>query len=248
MTDTPRIVAVTATTELLRGEPRVRLNQAYTDALASVGLIPLVVPPLAPARAGDLLDRVDGLLLSGGEDVAPRRYDASAHPAIQGVHDERDAWEIALARAAREHGTPTFAICRGLQVLNVALGGTLVQDIPSQVQGALSHAEDARRHERLHDVEVEPDSTLAAIAGATRFSVNTLHHQSLDRIAPGLRVTARADDGVVEAAEWAGDDWWMLGAQWHPEELMDTPEPWDRALFSAFAAAISAASASAPRR
>jgi putative glutamine amidotransferase len=143
--------------------------------------------------------------------------------------------EIALIKAAREMRKPVLAICRGPQVLNVALGGTLIQDIPDEVPGALEHNARDDRAGRVHAVEVEPGSLLADALGSTSVSVNSLHHQSVLDVAPGLRVTATAPDGVVEGIESSSDAWWAIGVQWHPEEMNDSPEPWDRGIFRAFA-------------
>jgi putative glutamine amidotransferase len=235
----PPVVAVTATTKLIDGLQRVRLNEAYVRALEAVGVVPFITPPLDTALAGPVLDRVDGLLLTGGEDVDPARFDAARHPALGPVHAARDAWELALVGAAREHQLPTLAICRGIQLLNVALGGTLVQDIPSERPTPIEHEASSRRAERVHAVEVERDSRLARALGAEgpTSDVNSSHHQSIDRPADSLRVVARAPDGIIEGVETAGD-WWVLGVQWHPEELVETPEPWDRNLFATFAAEL----------
>ena len=137
--------------------------------------------------------------------------------------------------AAREARKPVLAICRGPQLLNVALGGTLIQDIPSCVPGALLHDSNDARDARTHEVIIEPDSRIAAAVGGTRISVNSLHHQSILDPAPGLRVTARAPDGIIEGVESESDDWWAMAVQWHPEEMNDSPEPWDRGIFRAFA-------------
>ena len=232
----PALVAVSATSDSLAGVARVRLNAAYTRALEAAGLVPLVVPPLAdPAAALHLLDAVDGLVLTGGEDVGPALYGAAPHPALGPVHDARDRTEIALARAARDRGLPLLAICRGVQLLNVALGGTLVQDLPSERPGAAPHDQAGPRDIRAHPVAVAPGSRLARSLGADALEVNTLHHQAVDRVADGLTATAQAPDGIVEGVESADDRWWAVGVQWHPEELIRSPEPWDRALFAAFA-------------
>lgn len=242
MPSTP-VIAVTATTEIIRDVLRVRVNAAYTSALEASGMLPLIVPPLAGLDAAErLLRQVDGLLLTGGEDVDPAHYGATRHPALGEVHARRDAWELRLVAEARERCLPTLAICRGIQVLNVALGGTLVQDIPSEVPRALAHDAAAARSGRVHDVEVEPGSRLASALGARHVTVNSTHHQAIDRAGSPLRVTARAPDGIVEGVETAEDDpWWVLGVQWHPEELLATPEGWDRALFAAFRARLRAA-------
>lgn len=234
MTRVP-LVAVSATIADVDGRPRLKLNAAYLRALEGAGLMPLVVPPLGDVTAAErLLDAVQGLVLTGGEDVDPVLYGAVRHRALGDTHAARDATELALARGARARRLPTLAICRGVQLLNVALGGTLVQDIPSERPGALPHDPGAPRAERTHDLRVEPGSRLAGALGTTRLRVNSFHHQAVDRAGAGLCVVARADDGVIEGVE-ADGDWWALGVQWHPEELVGTPEPWDRELFAAFA-------------
>ena len=235
------IVAVTATSEMIRGLPRVRVNEAYTRALAGAGMIPLVVAPL-DSGFGEIVDRVDGLVLTGGEDIGPARYGAPRHERTGEVHDLRDETEIALVAAARAAKLPTLAICRGLQLANVALGGTLVQDLPSERPSSTVHDRADARTARVHEVRIVPGSRLSQAIGADTITVNSSHHQALDRVAPGLTATATAADGVVEGAEWTGDDeWWMLGIQWHPEELIATREGWDRALFAAFRARVAGA-------
>lgn len=231
-------VAITATTEPIRGVVRVRANASYTDAVRSVGLRPFILPVLDPRDADAMLDGMQGLLLTGGEDVDPRHFDTAPHPALGEIHAQRDAFELALVRAARERRLPTLAICRGIQVANVALGGTLVQDIPSECPNALAHESGRPRDERVHEVRVQRGSRLARALGADVLQVNSMHHQSIARAADGLTVVGRAPDGIIEGAEWTGDDWWMVGAQWHPEELTATPEAWDRALFAAFAGVV----------
>ena len=240
MTGQP-IVAVTATSEMIRGLPRVRLNEAYANALAASGMIPLIVAPLDTGFA-EIVARVDGLVLTGGEDVAPSRYGATRHELTGDPHDARDRTEIALLAAAREARLPVLAICRGLQVANVALGGTLVQDLPSERPSSTAHDRSDARTARVLEVGITGGSRLSAAIGASTITVNSSHHQPVDRVAPGLTVTATAPDGVVEGAEWTGDpDWWMLGVQWHPEELVQTPEGWDRALFTAFREQVASA-------
>jgi putative glutamine amidotransferase len=231
------LVAVTGTTEIIRGTPRVRVNLAYTDALTRAGLVPVVVPPLAAAAAASILDGVAGLVVTGGEDVAPARYDEEAHPTVA-MHEGRDECEIALIVEARHRRVPTLAICRGIQVVNVAFGGSLVQDIPSQCPNAIDHDPGGQRDARIHHVSVEPDSRLAQALGADCLTTNSSHHQALARVSTDLCVTARASDGIIEGAESVDRSWWMLAVQWHPEELTNTPEPWDRNLFSAFASEI----------
>jgi putative glutamine amidotransferase len=233
------LVAVTASSMVANGARRVRVNQSYTDAVLNAGLVPVVVPPIGDAgRAVRILDGVSGLVLTGGEDVDPARFGQSPHPKTGAPHADRDACELSLAREAARRGIPTLAICRGIQTLNVALGGTLVQDIPDQRPGNVAHDPDSARDARVHDVTVEPGSALAAAVGAAHLRANSFHHQALDRVASGLRVTGRAPDGIIEGIESDDARWWMLGVQWHPEDLVNTPEPWDRNLFAAFAAAV----------
>ncbi len=221
----------------MAGVMRLRANVAYTDALVQAGLRPYVLPVLPPEQADAMLEGMDGLLLTGGEDVDPALYGATAHSRLGPVHRARDEFECALVLAAQRRRLPTFAICRGLQIANVALGGTLVQDLPSERPSGLNHDPDGARAARSHTVSIDAGSRLAAASGAGSISVNSLHHQAVDRPAAALHVTARSNDGVVEGAE-TRDDWWMLGIQWHPEELTATPESWDRALFTAFGQAV----------
>jgi putative glutamine amidotransferase len=234
------LVAVTATTRMDNGTARVRLSVAYLTSLDGAGLTPIVVPPFAPCADRDaILDVVSGLVLTGGEDVEPWRYGAEPHPQLSTVHAGRDATELALLEGARERHLPTLAICRGIQILNVGLGGTLIQDIPSQVPKALVHDSDGPRTERTHTVAISRDSRLAHAIGKTEISVNSYHHQSVDVLAPGLVIVAKAGDGVIEGVETRADNpWWALGIQWHPEDLTGGPEPWDRALFAAFATQV----------
>ena len=230
------LVAVTATTRPIEGVERVRLNRAYLEAVEEAGMIPLLTAPLSDLAAADeMLRAVDGLLLTGGEDIDPARYGALRHEKTYAPHPPRDAWELALVDAAQRRALPTLAICRGIQVVNVALGGTLVQDIASERPGALAHEGAGARGERVHDVTVEEGSRLHGLLGATTVRTNSSHHQSVDRVAEGLRVTARAPDGIVEGVEWMTDGWWMAAVQWHPEELTRTKEPWDRNLLRGFA-------------
>ena len=247
------LIAITATTEVIRGISRVRVNEAYTRSVERAGMLPVVIAPFDDERrAAAIAASVDGILLTGGEDVDPVRYGATPHPQTGAPHSARDRSEVALVVAAKMMAVPTLAICRGLQILNVALGGTLIQDIASERPAALGHTLSGARDVRTHAVRLRAGSRLAAALGATDVNVNSSHHQSLADVAPGISVTATAPDGIVEGAEADGDRWWMLGVQWHPEELTDTAEDWDRALFEAFRraaaahAAIAAGDASSP--
>jgi putative glutamine amidotransferase len=228
-------VIVTATTETLRGRTRVRVNEAYTNALVAVGLIPIILPPIDPLMAVAAMTDIAGLVLTGGEDVDPHRFGEEPHPRTGAANQARDAYEIALARAAYEQRIPTLAICRGAQVMNVALGGSLVQDIGTQRNEALNHDQADRRNERVHEVDIDRRSRLADVVRSTQIFTNSSHHQSIDRIGDGLHVVAKSPDGIIEAAEATDRAWWMVAVQWHPEELTATVEDWDRRLFTAFA-------------
>ena len=233
-----KLVALTATTKDIGGMMRVRLNEAYVDAVRAAGLTPLVVPPLPADELSEIADAVGGIVLTGGEDVAPSRYGAAAAAATTSVHAKRDECELALARLAHDRRIPTLAICRGIQLVNVAFGGTLVQDIPTERPSEIRHDVADMRTSRVHDVRVDPDSRLGGVIGAETIQVNSSHHQAIGKVADRLRVSARAPDGIIEGAEWIADDWWMLAVQWHPEELTRDGKPWDRALFRAFAQSV----------
>jgi putative glutamine amidotransferase len=236
----PPIVAVTATSEPDNPTGRVRVNQAYTDAIAKLGMIPLVVPPMAASQAGPILDLVDGLFLTGGEDIDPSQFGAEKHPQTGDPNVHRDEIELALTREAARRKIPTLAVCRGVQVLNVALGGTLVQDIPSERGTSIDHDAESKRSIRVHPVEVTAGSRLAGIISETSIATNSFHHQSADRVGAGLIAVAKSPDGVIEALECSDRGWWAIGVQWHPEELINSPEEWDRRLFAAFAEAVRA--------
>jgi len=231
------VVLVTATTTRVKGQVCVSLVEAYTNALVGAGLIPMVLPPVHTSMAIAALGSVAGLVLTGGEDIDSRWFNESLHPAAGPTHVVRDEYEIALSRAAHDQRIPTLALCRGAQIMNIALGGSLIQDIPSQRPGT-RHPTSSRPRERVHIVEVDPDSRLRTILGDERIGVNSFHHQAIDRVGVGLRVAGWSPDGIVEGIESTDPDWWMVGVQWHPEELTNTKEDWDRRLFSAFRAAI----------
>lgn len=234
-------VAVTAGTRQDGETNRVRLTAAYVTALENAGLIPLIVPPLSSARAAaGVLDSVAGLVLTGGGDIDPALYGETRHEKVHSVNAARDATEAALIQEARSRGMPVLAICRGIQMLNVALGGTLVQDIASQCKTDIAHDEDGPRDSRSHEIAIEPGSLIASAVGAEHVTVNSFHHQSVKKIADGMRVTARSPDGVIEGMESTDAKWWVMAVQWHPEEMTDSPEPWDRGLFNAFARQLKA--------
>jgi putative glutamine amidotransferase len=215
------------------------LRPEYVRAVEAAGGRPVL---LAPGRAEDVaahLEAVDGLLLTGGSDVAPDLYGQEAHPKLGRVVRERDEFELALCREALRRDLPVLAICRGQQVLNVAAGGTLVQDIPSQVEGAAEHnPQGVERWALAHEVAVTAGTRLHEVLGRETVRVNSFHHQSVERVGDGLVVSARAvGDGVVEGIEAPGRRF-VVGVQWHPEAYWDR-EGGTPALFAAFVAAAS---------
>ena len=223
-------VAVTAPRRMVDGRERVTLNTAYVRALETAGLVPLAVPTMVAAdRAAAALAAVRGLVLTGGEDVAPDRYGATPHPRLGDVDPVRDAAELALIAAARSRRLPILAICRGIQILNVALGGTLYQDLDSERPSLVPHSDETTQHA----VRVAAGSLLERTLGMRSATVNSHHHQAIRDLAPCLKAVAWADDGVIEAAEPAdANAAWMVAVQWHPEDLTE------RALFDGFARAV----------
>ena len=230
----PARIGVTGVTRHVLGADRSQVNAAYVRAVLRAGGIPLILPPLIrPQDAGTVLDGLDGLVLSGGEDVDPAHFNSEPHPALGDVDPVRDAFELALFREAWRRRLPVLAICRGIQLVNVALGGTLWQDIPSQRPAALGHKHTGDRDDRTHPVALVPGSRLAAALGTTRCEVNSFHHQSVRELAAGLVITATAPDGEIEGLEGAEGAPWLLAVQWHPEEFHADDTAPDHGLFAA---------------
>ncbi|HAP76114.1 MAG TPA: peptidase C26 [Acidimicrobiaceae bacterium] len=210
----------------VRGAP-FAAGQRYFQAVARAGGVPLMLPPITSlvGDVPDLLERVDGVVLHGGGDVDPRRYGQEASAAeLYGITPEHDEVELAVVQATLQHDLPMLAICRGIQVLNVAMGGTLVQHIGSEAHW-FTH----------HEVALSPNCRMAEALGTTTVAAgHCVHHQALDRIADGLVVTGRSADGWVHAAEVA-DRRWVVGTQWHPEDTADT-DTQQQCLFDALVA------------
>jgi putative glutamine amidotransferase len=222
-----------------RAELDVLLAQIVA-AVARAGGAPVLIPPGVPTEAvRAIFARLDGLLLSGGGDLDPGCYGAPPYPLVIGVDRERDAAELALARWAANEGRPLFGICRGAQVLNVALGGSLYADV-SEHPGADRHtyAPGFPTDLRPHRVQVDPASRLADLLGVPQVAVNSLHHQACRSLAPRLAAAAVAPDGLIEAVELPEHPF-ALAVQWHPECLPGVPEM--QRLFAAFVAAAAAA-------
>lgn len=226
----PRI-AVSGLVRRVDGLDRSGVNVAYLAAVLAAGGIPIILSPvLGPDRAEEALRGVDGLLLTGGDDVDPAHYGDIPSSQLGAIDSRRDEFEFALFRSARARGLPVLAVCRGLQLVNVALGGNLWQDLPSERPGAVLHEQRVARDRRTHAVRVSPDTRTRALLGAERLMVNSFHHQSIRELGDGLLATGWAEDGVIEAAEVA-DGGWVVGVQWHPESFHAEAASPDLALF-----------------
>ncbi len=212
----------------------------YVDALRRAGAVPVLVPP-QPENAPAVVEGLDGLILAGGEDCDPAVYGDEKHPTTEPMDPRRQSNDLTLARAARDGGIPTLGICLGVQVMNVAAGGTLIQDINSAIETDIEHASEPSDRGR-HGVTIEPGTKLASILGDRELAVNSSHHQAIRDLGEGLRVTAHAPDGIIEGLEDPQHPFYV-GVQWHPED-MGGEESAER-LFGAF---IEAARAYATRR
>lgn len=212
-----------------RGGDYLRLRRTYTDAVVAAGGVPVLVPPMEdPSALRELLGLLDGLVFPGGLDVDPARYGAPRDPTTE-VDPVVDALELEVAAWTVARDQPVLGICRGQQLLNVALGGSLIQDLP---KAPVLHRQAAERHELSHLIRVAEGSRLVEILGGTTVEVNSFHHQAVDRLGRGLRPVAWAPDGVVEGLE-SDEHAWLLTVQFHPEDLVGHHEP-SRRLFRAF--------------
>ena len=200
--------------------PRWQLNETYANAVYDAGGLPLILPIL-PNEGDQLLDLLDGVILSGGGDIHPDRFNRSLHPLTDEISEERDDLEFRMFVAARERSIPILGICRGLQLINVAMGGTLIQDIPNERPASSQHRQHLdglARDDVSHPVALLEGSRLADIYGATRIMTNSYHHQAVDDLADGLVVTGTTEDDTIESFETTGDPF-LVAVQWHPETL-----------------------------
>jgi putative glutamine amidotransferase len=217
------------------------VESSYVAPLVQHGLAPVLVPVGAAGTASDLLDAARGLVVIGGEDVHPDVTGSTGAPVGHGADADRDRWEVALLLGALERRLPVLAICRGMQLLAVALGGTLHDDVSgssSQHPAVPEDLEEALAYR--HDVTLTEGSLLAGVYGTTRRAVNSLHHQAIADPGPHLVVTGRSDDGAVEAVELGAPGSWCAAMQWHPELLLAAPDgadPCEKSLFAGFAEA-----------
>jgi putative glutamine amidotransferase len=209
----------------------IALGFKYFEAIEAAGGIPVIVPPLGPRAIDPLLSRLSGICIAGGPDIDPRSYGGESHLKLGPTEPELDRFELAVTWAARARCIPILAICRGAQILNVALGGSLHMHLPDDAGGRVEHRRPGSDGPAAsHEIRVEPDSALGRVLGTDRVTVNSYHHQAVRKLGRGLRAVAHADDGVIEAIELNGPDF-VVGVQWHAE-CMEASE--QRALFQAF--------------
>jgi putative glutamine amidotransferase len=207
------------------GDPPQRemaLGMVYVRAVERAGGLPVVLPPLAHDAVEPLLDRLDGLCLSGGPDLDPEAYGQPPHHLLGEIEPDLDAFELALAQAADARGLPVLGICRGAQAMNVARGGTLHQHVDDVTDGTIAHRQLAPGRVTTHAVAIEAGTRLAAVVGDDPLQVNSFHHQAADRLGRDLRATAFSPDGLIEGIEDPGAALY-LGVQWHAEGLVDAP-------------------------
>jgi len=216
------------------GRPIYASNQRYVQAVLHAGGVPILIPPLPSGEALTAIQEIlDGLLLAGGADLDPTHYGETPLPEMGTPEPQRDATELAITRWALDKRLPVLGICRGMQLLNVACGGSLYQDLPTQLPSAFDHEQQGQARTHIaHEVNTEPGSLLADILGVQHVGVNSFHHQAVRRIGQGLRVTGVAEDGVAEAIE-IPDLPFVLAVQYHPEEL-ESNDAASHRLFLAF--------------
>ncbi len=227
------LIGVSTSITVDRVPERAYVNSAYLGAIEQAGGVPVPLPPqLSPQGLAVIGREIHGLLLTGGGDVDPARFGEAPHPTLYEVAPARDALEISALELALGRGLPVLAICRGIQILNVALGGTLHQDVGTDPGTELRHSQDAPRDQPSHKVTIRPGSRLARVLGTDELEVNSMHHQAVKGLGRGLVPVAWAPDQIIEGVE--GDDpaRFVLGVQWHPEELVPHSDA-ARRLFSA---------------
>jgi putative glutamine amidotransferase len=233
------LIGVSTSVTIDESPERAYVNAAYLRAVEQAGGVPVLLAPQLSSAARDALwSRLDGLVLTGGGDIEPGRFGQPPHPKTALVSGERDALEIELVDRALRDDVPMFAICRGLQVLNVALGGTVHQHVPDVFGDQIQHTQSYKRNAATHDVKLQTEGTrLGTIVGSSELRVNSFHHQAIDRLGRDLRDVGWAPDNLIEAVEHADRRRFVVAVQWHPEELVGH----DRAARALFAAVVKAA-------
>ncbi len=227
------LIGVSTSITVGKNPERAYVNSAYLHAIQQAGGVPVPLPPqLSAAALERLAGELSGLLLTGGGDVDPARYGESAHPTLYEVAPARDILETSAIHIALERRLPVLAVCRGIQVLNVTLGGTLFQDVGTEPGTQLQHSQTEPRDQPTHKVKIEPRSRLAQITGTDEIEVNSMHHQAVKALGRNLTAVAWAPDQIIEGVEDADPSRFVLGVEWHPEELVGHSEP-ARRLFAA---------------
>ncbi|MRX72591.1 gamma-glutamyl-gamma-aminobutyrate hydrolase family protein [Bacillus lacus] len=221
MTAKKPVIGITSSTVNHKGNDAVLIHYAYPEAIIKAGGTPLIIPiDVNEDSAENWVKLCDGILLSGGEDIDPLSYKQNPRPGVGRVNRDRDITEMNVVKMAKKEKTPLFAICRGISTLNVALGGTLIQDIEYEFgDDAIKHSQDAVLPDATHMLEIKEGTRLYEIMGSPEIEINSLHHQAIDDLAEDLTATAHAPDGVIEAVEGKDKSWPVLGVQWHPEEM-----------------------------
>jgi putative glutamine amidotransferase len=229
---TPPLIGIT--TYGRNHEDEFTLPAVYVEAVRRAGGIPLLIAP-GELQLDALLAALDGVILSGGGDLDPAYYGSPGHATVYMIDAERDATELELARRIAASGAPTLCICRGLQVLNVALGGTLIEHLPDVVAGSIEHRQEPGSPTE-HTLTILPETQLAGLLQAGPMHAVSWHHQAIRTVAPGLTIAAQAEDGTIEAVEDPNHPW-LIAIQWHPEMSAAT-DPRQQQLFDAFVAAV----------
>lgn len=231
------LIGVSTSITVAKAPERTYLNSAYLHAVQQAGGVPVMLPPPLSATSLARLGRgLEGLLLTGGGDVDPALFGEASHPSVYDVAASRDALELALVKLALERRLPILAVCRGVQILAVALGGSLFQDVGTEPGTSLQHSQTGPRDQPSHKVVVKPGTRLARVLGTEELEVNSMHHQAVKVPGRGLVAVAWGPDQIIEGLEGRDPDHFVLGVQWHPEELCAHSEP-ARRLFAALVSA-----------
>lgn len=218
--NTKPVIGITSTIENHNNTPSVHLSEHYIKAIISSGGVPVIIPVGVENLADVWCSFCDGIILSSGEDVDPLSYHAQPSPQMQKTFAKRDKMEIAIVKHAIEAKKPILAICRGITMLNAVLGGTVIQHIETHNPNAIKHYQLARRSEATHKVQIAEGSRLYQILKNTKVRVNSMHHQAIEKLGKGLKTVAVAPDSTIEAVEWIDETQFILGVQWHPEEMI----------------------------
>lgn len=213
------IIGITSTIKKHKNIPSVDVNEKYIHAIIQGGGVPIVIPIGSKNMVNTWISICDGIMLTGGEDVDPSTYHEQPYPQIRKTNRKRDDLEIELIQSAQKKQLPILAICRGMSILNVTFGGTIFQDINTNIGNPINHEQQAERAEPTHEVEIDLNSRLYQIVSRTNIRVNSMHHQAINMLAPSLKIVATTSDGVIEAVEGVNGQPFILGVQWHPEEL-----------------------------